>query len=370
MTQNTTDDYTKKHYIIKIIKISIALGIIALVLGLNIYVHKETANALDNQDYVINQADFNRDQLGDWLDNADRILKEISYDDVADPTTIDNLKEDYTDAQNVVTTSYSRVEAPSGVEYATVENNTDKISKINSLFKDSTDKIKIDCESARKSYSLKLRQNDLEALKKTVDNAKSLYDTTVLDSSTIDELKAAVDNSTKAQETDPSTINNSDIYTSNTDTINAAINKVNESHTAYEKKKAEEEAAAAAARAKTVSNKTYNTTTNNSSGVWSPSYYNDYWASSAAADGSLTQWTDNYFIAHRSSNNGKIIASKPQYVSINGKTYKYVGTMYGNYANNTDATPYIDYAQSNGGIGFQTCTANNGFEVNHYEPVD
>ena len=41
-----------------------------------------------------------------------------------------------------------------------------------------------------------------------------------------------------------------------------------------------------------------------------------YDTSTAAADGSVTQWEEGYFIAHEWSENGQMILSKPAYVVV------------------------------------------------------
>lgn len=62
-------------------------------------------------------------------------------------------------------------------------------------------------------------------------------------------------------------------------------------------------------------------------GAWHVNYRNEYGTPSAAADGAVTQWDDNYYIAHNWSDNGKMITSQPEYVEVNGTTYKFAGSQ-------------------------------------------
>ena len=103
----------------------------------------------------------------------------------------------------------------------------------------------------------------------------------------------------------------------------------------------------------------------NATDTWSPSYFNAYGTDAADPSGALTQWADNYFIAHDWSANGKRIASRPAHVVINGTTYHYVSEMVVSRDTYFDDTKAFCYA--NNGIAFQTCYGAN-YLITHYEP--
>ena len=104
-----------------------------------------------------------------------------------------------------------------------------------------------------------------------------------------------------------------------------------------------------------------------SASTWYVSYYNAYGTAEAAADGSVTQWADGYFIAHVWSSNGQRILSKPACVVVDGRTYRYVSSM--EVSRDTKWKSVEPYVHANGGIGFQTCINGGGYFISHYEPV-
>lgn len=103
-------------------------------------------------------------------------------------------------------------------------------------------------------------------------------------------------------------------------------------------------------------------------GVWYIDYYNDYYQPAADPNGRLTQWYDNYFIAHDWSINGQRILSTPPFVVVNGVTYKYIDckAFSRQCSFPADIKPF---AFRNGGIAFQTCYGPTQVLVTHYEPV-
>lgn len=103
-----------------------------------------------------------------------------------------------------------------------------------------------------------------------------------------------------------------------------------------------------------------------SANIWYVSYSNAYHTSEAAADGSITQWEDGYFIAHDWSANGKKIRSCPKYVNVNGQTYQFVSCKWVGHGTTWDQVS--GFVHQNNGIGFQTCDGNSYF-ISHYEPI-
>lgn len=102
------------------------------------------------------------------------------------------------------------------------------------------------------------------------------------------------------------------------------------------------------------------------SGAWNVYYRNDYGSATGASDGAVTQWADGYYIAHDWSANGKMIASRPATVNVDGMAYRYVDSMV--VPIGTTWEQVSGWVRRNGGIGFQTCTAG-GYLITHYEPI-
>lgn len=99
-------------------------------------------------------------------------------------------------------------------------------------------------------------------------------------------------------------------------------------------------------------------------GTWYVSYI---WGGQSEIDtGAVVQWKSGYFCAHDWSQGGKMIASKPAYVVVDGVTYRYVSSI--NVSRDSTWSDVSGFALANGGIGFQTC-AGNTYLITHYEPV-
>ena len=104
-----------------------------------------------------------------------------------------------------------------------------------------------------------------------------------------------------------------------------------------------------------------------SDGTWYVSYRGTDDPSTANADGSTSEWKDGYYIAHSWSSGGQMIASKPNTVVVNGRTYRYVSSITVPQSTTWDEVSGFVYA--NGGIGFQTCVGGGNVIITHYEPV-
>ena len=104
-----------------------------------------------------------------------------------------------------------------------------------------------------------------------------------------------------------------------------------------------------------------------SDGTWYVSYRGTDDPSSANADGSTSVWRDGYYIAHSWSSGGQMIASKPNTVVVDGRTYRYVSSITVPQSTAWDEVSGFVYA--NGGIGFQTCVGGGNVIITHYEPV-
>ena len=103
-------------------------------------------------------------------------------------------------------------------------------------------------------------------------------------------------------------------------------------------------------------------------GAWYVTYRGTDDMTTANADGSVSLWMDGYYIAHRYTQNGSMIASHPQYVVVDGKRYQYAGTV--NDLKGSYATPHLDWIDQTGGIVFQTCNTDGATsQINRYLPV-
>lgn len=108
-------------------------------------------------------------------------------------------------------------------------------------------------------------------------------------------------------------------------------------------------------------------TSQRSDGTWYVSYRGTDDPATANADGSTSEWRDGYYIAHSWSSGGQMIASKPNTVVVNGRTYRYVSSITVPQSTTWDEVSGFVYA--NGGIGFQTCVGGGNVIITHYEPV-
>lgn len=103
-------------------------------------------------------------------------------------------------------------------------------------------------------------------------------------------------------------------------------------------------------------------------GAWYVTYRGTDDMSTANADGSVSVWMNGYYIAHRNTANGGMIASHPQYVVVDGKRYQYAGTV--NDPKGSYVTPHLDWIDQTGGIVFQTCNTDGATnQINRYVPV-
>ena len=250
-----------------------------------------------------------------------------------------------------------------------VHGNVDAAKDAVSGHKDALDSLAKVVKDVDESHERRLSDNARDALSKAIEGAQSLLDSTdgkVSDNATRDALsKALADASGKAKAAgqDPS------VYSGSQDALKKATDAVTASNAAW--KKAQEEAAARAAAARAAAARTRRTSSGGVSsgtydgGTWNVSYRGLDDPTTANADGSTAKWVDGYYVAHSWSEGGKRIASKPQHVVVDGKSYHYVSSEI--ISLDSDADSAISYAHQNGGIGFQTCVGNNNAILTHYE---
>lgn len=306
--------------------------------------------------------DTRQDELQEALNTAYTTLSSVTTEQVLDESTLDNLKT-VTDKAKPLLTDPS--EAPASDEFIlqriySYERLADACNKQENKVAENIVLVNVGVTSVNDSVTAKQRDDAMKATAAKVDEAKSVLDKSkdaVLDDTNrnalnglIDEANALVGNAdaTKEQLDDETNRLQGGIDGVNAD-MQAKVEHDEAVRKAEEEKKARGSASAGS----------------NATDTWSPSYFNAYGTAAADDSGALTQWADNYFIAHDWSANGKRIASRPAHVVINGTAYHYVSEMVvsrDTYFNDTKAFCY-----ANNGIAFQTCYGAN-YLITHYEP--
>ena len=221
-----------------------------------------------------------------------------------------------------------------------------------------------------------------EALQSSSDSAQDVLDSTedeVHDNAIRQTLADAIDAGNALLGEDG--LLSANAYSSAQGRIDDASQAVSDDHAQWQKEKEEEEerarqAAAAAAAAKRYASRSQaaaaasssgGTAAQASDGTWYVSYRGNDQEGTANSDGSVSEYRDGYYIAHRHGSNGKIIASKPSHVVVDGKSYHYVSSI--TVSDQSALDDALAYARQNGGIGFQTCTRPLGGDIIvHYEP--
>lgn len=306
--------------------------------------------------------DTQQDELQKALDTADATLKSVTDEQVLDPDTLDNLKTATDEAKPLLT---DPGEEPSSDEFIlkriySYEQLTDACDKQENKVAKNIVSVNVGIKSVNDSVTAKQHDDAMKATAAKVDEAKDVLDKSkdaVLDnanrnalSGLIDEANALIGNAdaTKEQLDDETNRLQGGIDSVNAD-MQAKVEHDEAVRKAEEEKKARGSASAGSSAFDT----------------WQPSYYNAYGTAEADPNGALTQWADNYFIAHNWSANGKRIASRPAHVIINGTTYHYVSEMVISPDTYFDDVEAFCYA--NNGIAFQTCYGANRL-ITHYEP--
>lgn len=306
--------------------------------------------------------DTQQDELQKALDTADATLKSVTDEQVLDESTLDNLKTTADEAKPLLT---DPGEEPTSDEFILqriydYEQLADACDTQENEVAENIVSVNVSIKSVNDSVTAKQRDDAMKATAAKVDEAKGVLDKskdTVLDDTNrnalnglIDEANALISNAdaTKEQLDDETNRLQSSI-----DSVNAEMQAKVEHDEAVRKAEEEKKARGSASAGSSAFD------------TWTPSYYNAYGTEAADPSGALTQWADNYFVAHNWSANGKRIASRPAHVIINGTTYHYVSEMVVSPDTYFDDVEAFCYA--NNGIAFQTCYGANRL-ITHYEP--
>ena len=306
--------------------------------------------------------DAKQDELQKALDTADATLKSVTDEQVLDPDTLDNLKA-VTDGAKPLLTDPG--DEPASDEFilrrvydygqlaGTCGKQENKVAENIVL-------VESGVKSVNDSVTAKQRDDAMKATAAKVDEAKGVLDKSngaVLDDTNRNALNGLIDEANALAGNADATKEQLDDETNRLqggiDGVNADMQAKVEHDEAVRKAEEEKKARGSASAG------------SNATDTWQPSYFNAYGTAAADDSGALTQWADNYFIAHDWSANGKRIASRPAHVVINGTTYHYVSEMVVSRDTYFDDTKAFCYA--NNGIAFQTCYGAN-YLITHYEP--
>jgi hypothetical protein len=303
-----------------------------------------------------------QDELQTALDTADATLASVTDEQVLDPNTLDNLKTIADEARPLLT---DPGEEPTSDEFilqriydyeqlaGACDTQENEVAK-------NTASVNAGITAVNDSVTDKQRDDAMKATAAKVDEAKDILDKSkdaVLDdtnrntlSGLIDEANTLVNNADATKEQFDDETNR---LQGSIDSVNADMQAKVEHDEAVRKAEEEKKARGSASAG------------SNATDTWTPSYYNAYGTAEADANGALTQWADNYFVAHNWSANGKRILSRPAHVVINGTTYHYVSEKVVGRDTCLDDVEAFCYA--NNGIAFQTCYGAN-YLITHYEP--
>mgnify|MGYP003191474347 CR=1 FL=1 len=304
-------------------------------------------------------------ELSDAVSQSNKLLKSVKASEVADVSTISHLRSSVSHAEDMLKAGSIHATDGSLPDIPKVESNTAYLDSLQSNFSQAESALRDAIADISASKSLKTKRDAWKRLKSCVKASKRNLGIEVSDETTAHRLNSAIEKAEALLDKKPSPSGpKASSYDKRRNAVLSANRSVLDSHAAYiAARSARPTAAASASRSAPVDSPFEDTT-----GVWSPTYTKAYGTRAAASDGSLTEWADGYYIAHDWSANGQAIASKPQTVQMNGKTYRYAGCTTAHTGD--DADPYLAYARSDGGIGFQTCYGSDGTViVTHYVPV-
>lgn len=307
--------------------------------------------------------DAKQDELQKALDTADATLKSVTDEQVLDPDTLDNLKTATDEAKPLLT---DPGEEPTSDEFILqriydYEQLTGACDTQENEVAENIASVNVGIKSVNDSVTAKQRDDAMKATAAKIDDAKGVLDKSkdaVLDNTNRDALNGLIDEANALVSNADATKEQLDDETNRLqggiDSVNADMQAKIEHDEAVRKAEEEKKARGSASAG------------SNATDTWQPSYFNAYGTDEADANGALTQWADNYFIAHNWSANEKRIASRPAHVIINGTTYHYVSEMVVSRDTCFDDTIKA-FCYANNGIAFQTCYGAN-YLITHYEP--
>lgn len=196
-----------------------------------------------------------------------------------------------------------------------------------------------------------------DTLSSSIESAQAVADVTHSDPSTYEDAQSSLETAVEAVKTANSE------WQAEQNRIAAASSSTSSSSSSSSTKAA----STGSSSSSTTSTSSSSSSTSTSSDTWVVSYRATDNDSRANDDGSVSEWRDGYFIAHNWSYGGKMIASKPSHVVVDGVSYHYVSSQVVS-RQGTDVSAALSYARANGGIGFQTCIGDGTYVlITHYE---
>lgn len=372
-------------------RIAIACGIAAAaVIAGCLYVGSVTADALEQVSADASQASLIDSTMSGLLDRtapfSDLTDDNVMPDDGGDGGVLAT----FASARDSASAALSE-ETPSanGIAWYDMDGAKELRTQADSIVQDKTQAYH-ELHSAASAVTVskydREKQDAKDALQASSNSAQGVLDSTeneVHDNAIRQTLADAIDAGNALLGND--TLLSAGIYSSAQGKIDTASQAVSDDHAQWQKEKEEEEErqrqAAAAAAAAAAAERSYASkeaaesaaassggyAAQSSDGTWYVSYRGNDQEGTANSDGSVSEYRDGYYIAHRSGTNGQTIASKPSHVVVDGKSYHYVSSI--TVSDQSSLDDALAYARQNGGIGFQTCTIPTGGDIIvHYEP--
>ena len=353
-----------------------------------LYVGTETASALSATSSAISSAAITDDNTNSVLERTASFADLADEDIMPDDSGDNGILATYTAARDAAGTAAAE-EMPSvdGIEWYELDearSTCDAAEKIAHEKHDALSALRSAASAITTSKYERQCSDAKDALQSSSNSAQGVLDSTedeMHDNAIRQTLADAIDAGNALLGEDR--LLSADVYSSTQKRIDDASQAVSDDHAQWQKEKEEEEErqrqaeaeAVAAARASSSSQEAAGSASSASGGnaaqspneAWYISYRGNDQEGTANADGSISEYREGCFIAHRSGPNGKIIATKPSRIVVDGKSYHYVCSTV--VASDSAFADAYAYARQNGGIGLMTCTIPAGGDIIvHYEP--
>lgn len=308
-----------------------------------------------------------RGAMQEMIDAGNNVLSTYSDDDVADPATRSALKNAIYSANIRLHTDEAWTLGGTSVfDWASITARANHNERL-AGYEDEASQAVSDAQNDVLLSTRVKAQSDLQAARDAAQKKLDAVGAQVSDTSTTQALKDQIAQADTQLAVAPEDAANRDDYRNLIQPLNDAVAKVDTSHSDWLAAQRRAAAYASQQAAQRAAARNGGTVRRGSNGTWYVSYTNFYGGDSANADGTLAEWRDGYYVAHNWSSNGKAIASRPQTVVVNGKTYAYKGEEV--VSRGTTWNQVEGFVHNNNGIGFQTCVSG-GYLVTHYEPVN
>lgn len=319
-------------------------------------------------------------ELSSAAEQAEGMLAETEESDVADPAVLEVLDSSLLQANSILDSDISVRDSggESIFDWATVDADARVNEERADAASEATAALNVATDGVESSVVIRKATDARDSLLAARDDAQATYDSIagqVSDQQVMDSLGGAIATADEALSVAPED-STAERYESAETQLADAVDAANKSHAAWQR--AQEEAAAAerTASAARYPSKSAAQSAAGSGGIvqqdadgtWYVTYVQGNYVD---ATGGVTEYFDNYFVAHRSTGtNGQTIASRPATVVVDGVTYRYVSEKI--LPIGSDYNDIKDWATANNGIAFQTCDYSTGRQmalVLHYEPV-